>query len=177
MALYLRLLGTLRPGSVLEIGTAEGGSALWFADMMTTLGIAGRVITIDCKQRGDLNDPRITALAGDATDLGTVLSEPFLAGLPRPWLVMEDSAHMYETSLAVLQFFDSYLTSGDYIVIEGGNVRGLPGEQYRRYLDGPSRAIEAFLSSRGSDYQIDTDCCDYYGFNVTYCPNGWLRRD
>ena len=29
---------------------------------------------------------------------------------------------------------------------------------------------------RGRDYAIDTDICDYSGFNVTYAPNGWLKR-
>ncbi len=176
LALYLRLIGQLRPRSVLEIGTAEGGSALWFADMMTALGIDGRVLTIDRKACGTLEDPRITVLVGEGTDLGSALPGSLLATLPRPWLVVEDSAHTYEVSLAVLLFFDRYLHPGDYIVIEDGVLRGLPGEQYLKYLDGPSRAIESFLMIRAADYEIDTESCDYYGFNVTYCPNGWLKR-
>ncbi len=176
LALYLRLLGQLRPRSVLEIGTAEGGSALWFADMITVLGIDGRVLTIDRKACAALDDSRITVLAGDAADLGSVLPDSLLSTLPRPWLVVEDSAHTCEVSLAVLRFFDRYLQPGDYVVIEDGVVRGLPGEQYLKYLDGPSRAIESFLMTRADDYEIDTESCDYYGFNVTYCPNGWLKR-
>ena len=176
MALYLQLLGKLRPRTILEVGTAEGGSALWLADMMTTLGIEGRVITLDRQGQEPSGDGRITALTADALNLGAVLHESFLGDLPRPWLVIDDAAHTFEASFAILSFFDDKLAAGDYIVIEAGVVRGLPGEQYRCYLDGPSRAVEAFLSRRGDAYEIDSDLCDFYGFNVTYNPNAWLRR-
>jgi cephalosporin hydroxylase len=176
LALYLHLLGKLRPRTVIEVGTVEGGGALWLADMLTVLGIEGQVVTLDRQMRASVEDRRITALTADGLDLGSVLRESFLRSLPRPWLVIDDSAHTFEVSLAILSFFDDKLAPGDYIVIEDGVVRGLPGEQYRRYLDGPSRAVEAFLSTRGAAYEIDTELCDFYGFNVTYCPNAWLRR-
>ena len=176
LALYLYLLDKLRPRTIIEVGTLEGGSALWFADMQTLLGIEGRVVTLDSRAQKPVEDRRITTFNRDAADPGSVLDESFLRELPRPWLVIEDSAHTFEVSFAILSFFDEKLAGGDYIVVEDGSFRGLPGEQYRRYLDGPSRAIEAFLSTRGSFYEIDTELCDFYGFNVTYNPNGWLRR-
>jgi cephalosporin hydroxylase len=177
LALYLYLLGKLRPLTIIEVGTLEGGSALWFADMLTVLGIEGRVVTLARRERQTPADPRITVLTADVLDLGSALPEPFLRTLPRPWLVIEDSAHTFDVSLAVLSFFDGKLASGDYLVIEDGSLRGLSGEQVRRNLDGPSRAIEAFLSTRGGDYEMDRELCDLYSFNGTNIPpNGWLRR-
>jgi cephalosporin hydroxylase len=155
---------------------AEGGSALWFADMQTALGIDGRVVTVDQRPRLPLDDPRIEVVVGEMTRLTGCLSSAVLAALPRPWLVIEDTAHTFDVSLAVLRFFDGWLQPGDYIVIEDGVVRGLPGPQYLAYEDGPSRAIEAFLAERGDDYDIDVETCDWFGANVTYAPNGWLRR-
>ena len=175
LPLYLRLLGRLSPRTVIEVGTFEGGSALWFADMLTVLGIDGRVVTIDSRGTQAIEDPRITSLTENGLDLGSVLSERFLRELPRPWLVIDDSAHTFEVTLAILAFFDDKLTGGDYIAVEGRPAR-ITREQYRRYLDGPSRAIEAFLATRSDRYEIDTDLCDFYGFNVTYNPNAWLRR-
>ena len=176
LALYLRLLSKLRPRTIIAVGSAEGGSALWLADMLTALGIEGRVIALDDEPQQPTASRRITTLMAKAADLGVALQESFLQTLQRPWLVIDDSAHTFEVSLAVLSFFDAKLAHGDYMVIEGGVVRGLPGEQYRRYMDGPSRAIEAFLSTRGDTYEIDSELCDFYGFNVTYNPNAWLRR-
>ena len=64
LSLYLLLLGKLRPRTVIEIGTFEGGSALWFADMLTTLAIDGRVVTLDRQAPRPVEDHRITEITG-----------------------------------------------------------------------------------------------------------------
>jgi cephalosporin hydroxylase len=76
----------------------------------------------------------------------------------------------------VLEFFHDHLTPGDYIVIEDGVVANLPGEAFARYRNGPNRAVARFLSMNQRSYEIDESLCDRYGYNVTFCPNGWLRR-
>jgi cephalosporin hydroxylase len=176
LALYLQLLDQLRPGSVIEIGSFEGGSSVWFADQMAALGLAPRVLAIDRDREPLHHDPRVRFLKGDAEALGKVLDQRLLAEWPRPWLVVEDSAHTRAASLAVLEFFDAHLRPGDYIVVEDGVVRHLPGEVYRRYEDGPCRALTAFLKDRKGRYEVDRTLCDFYGRNVTYNPGGWLRR-
>ena len=176
VVLYLQLIERMRPHAVIEIGTKEGGSALWFADTMRAYGLDGRVISVDIEASPHVRDERITFLEGDATCLGDSALPDELDGLPHPWLVTEDSAHRLETSLAVLEFFDPLLQGGDYIVIEDGVVGSLPGEEYERYENGPTRALAAFLATRGNDYEVDTALCDFFGTNVTYNPNGWLRR-
>jgi cephalosporin hydroxylase len=37
--------------------------------------------------------------------------------------------------------------------------------------------VAAFLDDTGDRYRIDEALCDFYGRNVTYAPNGWLRRN
>ena len=39
-----------------------------------------------------------------------------------------------------------------------------------------SRAIFDFLSETRGRYAIDTDYCDFYGHNVTYNTNSYLRK-
>jgi cephalosporin hydroxylase len=176
VVLYLQLLDRFRPATIIEIGSREGGSALWFADMMSAAGRRSRVISVDLAPPADLVDPRITFLAGDALALERSLSETLLAGLPHPWLVSEDSVHTRAACSAVLRFFDPQLRQGDYIVIEDGIVAALPADQYSWYDNGPNRAVEQFLAERGHVYKIDRALCDHFGHNVTYNPNGWLRR-
>lgn len=173
--LYLQLIQQLRPRTIIEIGSKEGGSALWFADMLMLHGIEARVLTID-RQTPELVDPRITLLQGDANDLHAVLPDSLLRTLPHPFLISEDSAHTLETSLAVLHFFDRHLLTGDRIVIEDGVVDFLPESLYCQYENGPNRAVADFLKNSGDRYAIDHAFCDYFGTNVTYNPNGWLRR-
>jgi cephalosporin hydroxylase len=176
VVLYLQLIGQLQPRTVIEIGTYEGGTALWFSDQLRAYGLDGRVVSVDIDPPAPVDDDRVTFLAGDARDLGSVLRESLLAELPRPWLVVEDSAHLFETTTPVLDFFHEHLEHGDYVVVEDGIVADMPGQEYRRYEDGPNRAVAAFLDRHGDAYVIDTWLCDRYGHNVTWAPNAWLRR-
>ncbi len=174
--LYLRLLQDLRPATVIEVGTAEGGSALWFADMMGVFGLAPRVVSIDIAAAVGFSDDRIAFIAGDALRLGGTLPAGVPDRLPHPWLVVEDSAHVYATTRAVLDFFHPRLAAGDYIVVEDGVVKFLPDPYYRSFEDGPNRALEDFLAANPGSYEIDRALCDFYGTNVTWNPNAWLRR-
>jgi cephalosporin hydroxylase len=177
IGLYLQLLSRQRPGTVIEVGTKYGGSALWFADMLTAQGSTdARVLSVDVESLVEFDDRRIDFLRGDANALGDVLSDELLESCPRPFLVVEDSSHHYRESLAVLRFFHERLRTGDYIVVEDGVVSQLTGAPYRKYEHGPSRAIHDFLGEHGEHYEIDRALCDHYGYNATYNPNGWLRR-
>ena len=176
ICLYLQLLSSLRPQTVIEIGAKFGGSALWFADMLVNHGVAGHVITVDSDPRIEFSDPRIIVKQGDARCLEKVFADGFIDSLPHPWLVVEDSAHLFETTLAVLHYFDRKLVAGDYIVIEDGVVSFLSDPEYRAYKDGPNLAVQEFLSANSEKYDIDSELCDHFGYNVTYNPNAWIRR-
>ena len=41
LAIYQRLMWELKPRTVIEIGTAKGGSALWLADQLSIYGVEG----------------------------------------------------------------------------------------------------------------------------------------
>jgi cephalosporin hydroxylase len=178
IALYTQLVDRLRPGTVIEIGARQGGSALWFADVMGNFGIPPRVVSLDLPEvvaEITVRDPRIVFLSGNALRLEDTLTPALLAGLPRPWLVIEDSAHLRETTLATLDFFHRHLQAGDYIVVEDG-VIAFMGETYRDLDNGPMKGMEEFLARHAADYEVDRAICDFYGRNVTWNPNGWLRR-
>jgi len=177
MANYLVLLGALAPGTVFEIGVYEGGRSVWLADMMAALGLAPNVIAIDLVPPAALADPRIRCLKGDARDLGSVLDEGSLAALPRPFLVIEDSAHDAETCSAVLDFFDRHLRPGEYVVVEDGlAAAALSSTDAETPPAAAAQAIAAFLARRADAYTIDATYCDRFGYNATSNPNGWLRR-
>lgn len=176
LALYTRLFWELRPRSIIEIGYKEGGSALWFADTLRRYDIDGRIYSIDIKGGCDVQDEMVRFLQGDALKLGNTLTSDLMADLPRPLLVIEDSAHLYDTTLATLRFFDPYLEQGEYIVVEDGIVNDLDPEGYAVYENGPNRAILQFLNETDKRYIIDENYCDYYGHNFTFNTNGYLRR-
>jgi cephalosporin hydroxylase len=174
IALYQMLFWQVKPRTVIEIGSYLGTSAVWFSDMMRATDISGRVISIDITppQPRELRDT-VEFLKGDATALGQVLTPDRLAGLERPLLVIEDSAHTLETTLAALEFFAPVLRSGEYIVVEDGVVSDL-GKAHH-FNGGPGLAISRFLQTH-PEFEIDREYCDRYGHNFTGNPNGYLRK-
>jgi cephalosporin hydroxylase len=44
------------------------------------------------------------------------------------------------------------------------------------YDGGPLRAIHEFLARTAPRYEIDRSLCDYFGPNVTWNVDGYLRR-
>lgn len=167
LALYPLLLQQLQPRTLIEIGSHRGGSALWFADQRPGM----RVISIDLAPPADASHPSVTFLKGDARDLGAVLMPD---DLERPLLVVEDSDHHCSTTMAVLDYFDRWLRPGEYIVIEDGILSDMRVAE--QYGGGPLRAIHEFLARRPGRYEIDRSLCDYFGRNVTWNVDGYLRR-
>jgi cephalosporin hydroxylase len=70
--MYQDLMTRLRPQVVIEMGTYQGGSALWFAFLMDMLRIdGGRVLTVDIKDYRKtwlVQHPRITFLDGNSAN-------------------------------------------------------------------------------------------------------------
>ncbi|MFN3835829.1 MAG: CmcI family methyltransferase [Glycocaulis sp.] len=176
LVLYAHLVESLRPGTIIEVGTSEGGSAVWFRDLCDRVGLGDTgVISIDISPPG-LSHEGVRFFAGDAAAPEESFPSAVIEAAPRPWLVIEDSAHTYETVSAVLAYFDARLQRGDRIIVEDGVVADLPEAPYRKYEDGPNAALADFMKARAGDYVIDEKMCDFYGPNVTWAPNGWLKR-
>jgi cephalosporin hydroxylase len=175
LAIYTRLIWDLKPKSLIEIGSNQGGGALWLADMLSIFGLLPcPVISIDRMPPTGFADPRIAFLAGDAARLGDTLTAEMRAALPRPWLVVEDSAHTYDVTLAALRFFAEATTAGDVVVIEDGVLSDLGMDA--AYGGGPNRALTEFLESSSDVFRVLSQYCDMFGVNATYNPNGYLLR-
>jgi cephalosporin hydroxylase len=172
--LYPLLFWNLKPLTIIEIGSKHGGSALWFGDMLNNFGIDGHIYSIDIIKVNSVQHPRVTYMEGNGQDLQAILTPDFINSLPRPLLVIEDADHSYETSKHVLDFFHPYLKREEYIVIEDGIISDLV--QDASYNTGPHQALKKFLSEHEDEYEIDSSYCDYFGYNITWCTNGFLKK-
>jgi len=166
LALYPLLLERAKPKTLIEIGSHKGGSAMWFADQRPGM----QVLSIDLTPP-EVTHPNVRFLRGDALRLGDVLD---MQSIERPLLVVEDSNHFAQTTAAVLDFFDRWLQPGEYIVIEDGILTAMRAAD--AYDGGPLRAIHEFLARTNGRYEIDRTLCDYFGTNMTWNVDGWLRR-
>jgi cephalosporin hydroxylase len=174
LAVHLRLLWKERPATIFEIGSNAGGSALFFADVATVYGFDCRVVSIDLVPPTDRPDCEVRLLEGNVRNLGPTFLNNDLFSLARPWLVVEDSEHSYEACLAALEFFRRHLSRGELLVIEDGVLAELGLSEH--YDGGPNRAIEAFFERHPTAFEVATEYTDMFGVNVTYNPNGYLRR-
>lgn len=170
LALYPMLLERAQPATLVEIGTYGGGSAVWFAEQRPGM----RVLSIDLEPPAGVEHPNVTFLRGDAHDLGAVLPDALMETIARPLLVVEDSSHQRRTTAAVLDFFDRWTRAGEYVVVEDGILTAM--RVAKSYDGGPLQAIHEFLARTGGRWEIDRTFCDYFGRNVTWNVDGYLRR-
>jgi cephalosporin hydroxylase len=175
-ALYPLLLWRMRPGTIVEIGSKAGGSALYFGDLLGNFDIPGRVHSYDVFPVEGIEHPRVSFHRGDGQRLEDVIAPETIAGWARPLLVIEDADHSYETSIAVLRFFDPHLQPGDWIVVEDGNLSDLYPTLYPGGVSGPHRALREFLAGARGRYRMATELCDFFAYNATANTNGFLER-
>lgn len=162
--LYSRLIWELQPKTILELGSLQGGSGLWFADQMSVLcEDKGEVHSFDINTKcihESANHPKITFHNVDLSDT-TNFDEDLLKKLPHPWLVVDD-AHVQIFS--IFAFFEPFLVSGDYYVIEDNP------------LHADKEIIEGLQLIEKLGFLIDTYYTDAFGTNFTCAPNAWLRK-
>lgn len=187
---YEHLLWQSRSNVVIEIGTSFGASALWFRDRLRTFAGYGRigepkVISIDL----DVEAPRRLLAEADPTYEaqitlvdGDVLSPGLpdrIAALVPPGarcLVIEDSAHVFDTTMAALRGFARFVPRGGFLVVEDTYV-DVEANRRRMTDEWPTGAGEALAewlkTPAARDFEVRRDL-EIYG--VTVSPGGFLER-
>lgn len=123
--MYQAIMTRLRPQTIIETGTYQGGSALWFAFLMDMLRIeGGRVLTVDYEDHRInpiIQHPRITFLAGNSVD--PVLVDAIKAEIqPGPVLICLDSDHSEAHVKRELELYAPLCKVGDWLVVEDTNI-------------------------------------------------------
>jgi cephalosporin hydroxylase len=168
--IYQELLERTRPDFVVETGTYQGGSALYFATIMDHLG-HGSVITVDTTvQPNRPEHARITYLTGSSVDETTVQHVRDAVGNKRAMVVLDSdhrAAHVFDEMIA----YSRIVQPGDYLIVEDTNVNGHP--TWEDFGPGPMEAVDRFLAQTEA-FAIDRRC---ERFLMTLCPRGYLRRN
>ena len=185
---YEHLLWQVRANVVIELGTWSGASALWFRDRLQTMHAYGRVasprvISVDLDQReavaavaavDPVYEETITFLEGDVRD--QTLPEQVAHQVPEHarCLVVEDSAHVYETTYAALLGFARFVPVGGYLVVEDGCVDVEEMRLDDSWPRGVLPAVADWLASpEGKRFRVRRDL-ELYGMSCH--PGGFLQR-
>lgn len=177
MAIYMDIIWDLKPATVLEFGTNAGGSALWLADVLQNMGLSdSRLISVDINPNSVVQDDRIEFGHCDTNSILDTFSIAEAHAFAKPLLIIDDASHQYQQVLNVLNFFDKISVAGDYIIVEDGFISVVDAEDLFNYDGGPFQAIHKFLETHPTGYEIDRERCDFYGTNVTWNTDGYIRR-
>ena len=171
LELYQLLVHEVRPDLIIEVGTNYGGGALYLADLLDNLG-NGVVHTIDIQDHGvpDVvaGHPRIARFLSGWSEYPLEAAK----GFDRV-IVIDDGSHEFADVLGAMRRLSVLVTPGSYYVVEDGMLKAMGWA--RKYHGGPLRAIKAFVSENPS-FEVDRRYCDFFGFNATFSPDGFLRK-
>lgn len=168
--IYQELIWECKPDLIVETGTFQGASALYFAHQMDLIG-QGEVLTIDTESYAARpSHPRITYLTGSSIDPDTLEVVDQACVRKKRIMVVLDSDHSARHVQAELNALSHHVTPGSYLVVEDTIVNGHPVRS--GHGAGPMEAVKEFLHRR-SDFHIDPS---RNRFLVSQSPNGYLRR-
>jgi len=164
LVLYSNLIWELQPKTIIEFGSLQGGSSLWFADQQQTLCGGGTVHSFDILNEcihPRAKHPNLHFHEVDLEDLSS-LDKKALKSLPHPWLVVDD-AHCNLKKL--VPYMSSMMKPGDYYIIEDV------------YVDAPLKVTsDAVALMNKCKLIVDKKYTDAFGTNVTCSPNAWLVK-
>ena len=166
LSIYMMMLQELKPKTILEFGTYDGGSALWMEDIIKSLKLECDIYTFDINiERVKLpEDSKIKSYQLDNNQIKDFINSniELFDSLKSPILMIEDS-HVNATE--VIKSLDPFLKAGDYLVIEDTLDQ-------RKYQD--TIISENGISSM--DYEVDTYYCDFWGVNNSWNVNSIFRK-
>jgi cephalosporin hydroxylase len=171
---YQKVIEETRPNVIIELGTCDGGSAMWFRDQLAVFSDKPVwVVTIDTNRSEMTPYPGVLELVGDLRDQAIIEKVFEIINNDDRVMVVEDSAHTYDVTLSALRLYSRFVTSGCYFVVEDGIVDE-PNLTIWPSVYGVQPAIVDFLASV-SGQAFTREWREEFG--LTMHQGGWLRKE
>jgi cephalosporin hydroxylase len=184
---YQEIISRVRPSLIVEFGTYQGGSALYMAEILRTLGLKSRVLTVDPNDWGIpdqvRNHPlielhRTISIDPKIKERIKLLREAY----PGPMFVILDGDHSAENVYRELLIMKDLTVAGDYLINEDSNMNGHPimldhdggSRDPATFKPGPWDALRAYEEQYPNDYIHDIAMEHRFGW--TLATDGYLLR-
>ena len=170
------IIQEIEPDLIIECGTRNGASALWFGDQLNVIG-KGEVVTIEIESNGEMPfHDRVTYIKGSSTSKEIVEQVAQIAEGKKCVIVNLDSDHSTIHVLRELELYHQFVTEGSYLIVEDTVIGGHPVEVLHEngtlFEDGPWEAVHKFLPKH-PEFIIDHT---RERFQITSNPHGYLKR-
>ena len=172
---YQEIITELWPSVIIETGTAQGGSAVYFQDLLDILPATQprrRVITVDLVDHVATHDARITYVRASSSAPATFEHVKSMLDPADTVMVALDSEHLVQHVAAELELWPALVTPGQYLVTEDTFISRYGCEGVRFRQGSTWEALEAWLPHH-PEFVRDTARDRHL---LTMNPGGWLKR-
>jgi len=165
---YQQIITDVRPDWVVEVGTGDGGRALYLASMCELAG-HGQVVSVGASGDDRPSHPRLGYVSGDPATDSVAAEVRALVGDGSAFVILGGCA---DRSATVGQFkaYESLVPVGSYVVVTDTVVNGHP--VWPAFGAGPLEAVKQILVGDGR-FVADPSMEKY---SLTFNPGGFLRR-
>jgi cephalosporin hydroxylase len=175
---YQEIIYNLQPSLIVEGGTANGGSALYFSFILKSIKPMSKILSVDIDHslvpESLRSNSHIEFLTGKVTEENTISRIKELRTIFKgPLFIILDDDHTKNNVLTEMKTIRDILTTGDYLIVEDSNINGHP--VLPSWGEGPMEAIEEYFQIYPDDYKHDTLREEKFGF--TFAPKGFLIRN
>lgn len=194
---YQQVIHDLRPTYIIDLGSSQGGSAVWFASMLKLFEIpGGKVISVDLSleqaywlSKGRAEEAAERLRLEDRIDWNYVpggsKNEAVRAKVASlcsksPCMVVSDSDHDYSHTYYEMEWYAKHVGVGQYLVVEDTNIYGWAGwmnindPNVDGLKKGPMESANDFELAHRADFVRTDWCSKHYGLSQT--QNGWFFR-
>jgi|GEM_PF-218226 len=168
MWIYQEIVNEIKPDIIIEIGSMYGGSTLFFADLLESIG-KGNVISIDIQRHYyKAKHSRIIELTGDSASQ-EIVKQVYSICKDKSVLIIHDGEHSKVQVLKDIKAYADLVSLNSYFIVEDTANEFMSNNPL---YEGPFEAVEEFLKNN-TDFIVDNTRERYI---LTYSMNGFLKR-
>lgn len=171
------IISEIKPDFIIETGTGQGGTALFYATVLDKVNDNGRVITIDIYDHvPEVLEFKVWTERVEFLKASSVAPETIKQITERvkgkKVLVTLDADHSKNFVLNEMKLYAPLVSLNSYLVVQDTHLGGNPNHHPSVQDEGPMGAVREFLATR-SDFEIDHSRESHL---ITQNPSGFLKK-
>ncbi|MBI1978254.1 MAG: class I SAM-dependent methyltransferase [Candidatus Omnitrophica bacterium] len=169
------IITEVKPDFIIETGTGEGGTTLFYATVLSQVNELGKILTIDLvpqfgkASKFKLFQERVEFIQGSTTS-PKIVEAVTQRVKGKKVLITLDSKHTKENVLNEIKCYAPLVSRDSYLVVQDTNANGHP--VLPDFGPGPYEAVQEFLKT-DKNFVIDHN---REKFLLTFYPSGYLKR-